>query len=142
MSDAISHHTALVYTMVIMSASDGSMSEKELRVISELTKTLPSFHGFDHSRLPVTNVNTVTFDIDALDRDFDLTWLYVEKTVEDRTAVQIEHLYHEASATLPTTYLQVLATGPRGRFLPVKRPADLDAAQPVLRELLASPPLQ
>ncbi|HLZ39265.1 MAG TPA: UTP--glucose-1-phosphate uridylyltransferase [Mycobacteriales bacterium] len=98
--------------------------------------------GFDHSRLPVTNVNTVTFDIDALDRDFDLTWLYVEKTVEERTAVQIEHLYHEASATLPTTYLQVPATGPRGRFLPVKRPADLDAAQPVLRELLASSPLQ
>ena len=53
MSDlkAISHHTALVYTMVIMSASDGSMSEKELRVIGEMTKTLPSFHGFDHSRL-------------------------------------------------------------------------------------------
>jgi tellurite resistance protein len=53
MSDlkAISHHTALIYTMVIMSASDGSMSEKELKVIGELSKTLPSFQGFDHSRL-------------------------------------------------------------------------------------------
>jgi tellurite resistance protein len=53
MSDlkAISHHTALIYTMVIMSASDGSMSEKELKAIGELTKTLPSFAGFDHSRL-------------------------------------------------------------------------------------------
>jgi tellurite resistance protein len=47
----ISHQTALVYVMVIMSAADGSMSEKELKIISELSKTLPSFHGFDHSRL-------------------------------------------------------------------------------------------
>ena len=98
-------------------------------------------NGFDHSRLPVTNVNTVTFDIDALDREPELTWLYVEKTVDGRTAVQLEHLYHEASAFLPTTYLEVPATGPRGRFLPVKRPEDLQAAQPYLRDLLAMPPL-
>jgi hypothetical protein len=48
---AISHHTALVYTMVIIAAADGSMSEKELKIIGELTKSLPSFIGFDHSRL-------------------------------------------------------------------------------------------
>ncbi|MBV9046000.1 MAG: tellurite resistance TerB family protein [Alphaproteobacteria bacterium] len=48
---AISHHTALIYTMVIVSAADGSMSEKELKIIGELTKVLPSFQGFDHSRL-------------------------------------------------------------------------------------------
>src|SRR5579885_1910845 len=48
---AISHHTALIYVMVIVSASDGSMSEKELKTISELTKTLPSFDDFDHHRL-------------------------------------------------------------------------------------------
>jgi UTP--glucose-1-phosphate uridylyltransferase len=96
---------------------------------------------FDHSRLPVTNANTVTFDIDALDRDFELTWLYVQKTVEDQTAVQLEHLYHEAASFLPTTYLQVPAGGPGGRFLPVKRPADLAAAQRDLRALMSAPPL-
>lgn len=48
---AISHHTALIYTMVIISAADGSMSEKELKIIGDLTKVLPSFQGFDHSRL-------------------------------------------------------------------------------------------
>jgi tellurite resistance protein len=48
---AISHHTALVYTMVIIAAADGSMSEKELKIIGELTKSLPSFIGFDHGRL-------------------------------------------------------------------------------------------
>ncbi|MEI9991355.1 MAG: tellurite resistance TerB family protein [Rhizomicrobium sp.] len=53
MSDmkAISHHTALIYVMVIVSAADGSMSEKELKIIGELTKVLPAFGGFDHSRL-------------------------------------------------------------------------------------------
>ncbi|MEI9994784.1 MAG: tellurite resistance TerB family protein [Rhizomicrobium sp.] len=49
--NTISHHTALVYVMVIMSAADGSMSERELKIIGELSKSLPSFAGFDHSRL-------------------------------------------------------------------------------------------
>lgn len=97
--------------------------------------------GFDHGRLPVTNVNTATFDLDALDREFDLTWLYVEKKVDGGTAVQLERLFHEAAVFLPTTYLQVEATGPRGRFLPVKMPADLVAAQEPLRQLLARAPL-
>ena len=94
---------------------------------------------FDQSTLPVTNVNTVTFDLDALDRDFDLTWLYVEKKVQGRTAVQLEHLFHEASAFLPTTYLEVPVTGPASRFLPIKKPDDLEAARPALREALRQP---
>ena len=47
----ISHHTALIYVMVVISAADGSMSEAELRIIGELTKSLPSFKDFDHERL-------------------------------------------------------------------------------------------
>jgi tellurite resistance protein len=49
--NAISHHTALVYVMVVVSAADGAMSEKELRIIGELTRSLPAFAGFDHNRL-------------------------------------------------------------------------------------------
>ncbi len=97
--------------------------------------------GFDQDSIPVFNVNTVTFDLAALDRDFDLTWLYVEKEVEGRPAVQLEHLFHEASAFLPTTYLEVPRSGPRGRFFPVKTPEDLAAAREPLRELLAASPL-
>lgn len=48
---AISHHAALVYVMVLVSAADGSMSEKELRTIGGLTKHLPVFRGFDEDRL-------------------------------------------------------------------------------------------
>jgi UTP--glucose-1-phosphate uridylyltransferase len=94
---------------------------------------------FDQTTLPVTNVNTVWFDLEALDRDFDLTWLYVEKQVAGETAVQLEHLFHEASAFLPTTYLEVPVTGADSRFLPIKTPADLEAAQPQLREALGRP---
>lgn len=97
--------------------------------------------GFDQDSIPVFNVNTVTFDLAALDRDWELTWLYVEKEVEGRRAVQLEHLFHEASAFVPTTYLEVPRSGPRGRFFPVKTPADLAAAREPLRELLAASPL-
>ena len=97
--------------------------------------------GFDQESIPVFNVNTVTFDLAALDREYELTWLYVEKEVEGRRAVQLEHLFHEASAFLPTTYLEVPRSGPRGRFFPVKTPEDLAAAREPLRELLAASPL-
>jgi tellurite resistance protein len=49
--NTISHHTALIYVMVLISAADGSMSESELRIIGELTKSLPVFKDFDHARL-------------------------------------------------------------------------------------------
>ena len=48
---AISHHAALVYVMVVVSAADGAMSDKELKAIGDLTRTLPVFSGFDRDRL-------------------------------------------------------------------------------------------
>jgi tellurite resistance protein len=47
----ISHHAALIYVMVVVAASDGSMSANELRAIGDLVKSLPVFRNFDHSRL-------------------------------------------------------------------------------------------
>ena len=49
--NAISHHAALVYVMVVVSASDGNMSEGELRTIGHLVRSLPAFRGFDEHRL-------------------------------------------------------------------------------------------
>jgi tellurite resistance protein len=49
--NAISHHAALVYVMVVVSASDGNMSESELRTIGDIVRTLPVFRDFDHNRL-------------------------------------------------------------------------------------------
>lgn len=49
----ISHHAALVYVMVVVSAADGAMSDKELRAIGDLTRSLPVFKDFDRDRLVV-----------------------------------------------------------------------------------------
>jgi UTP--glucose-1-phosphate uridylyltransferase len=94
---------------------------------------------FDQELVPVFNTNTAVVDLEVLDRDYDLTWLYVRKSVDGRAAVQLERLYNELSAFLPTTYLEVPRRGPRGRFLPIKTPEDLELAQGDLRELLAAP---
>ena len=93
---------------------------------------------FDQKLVPVFNTNTALFDLDALDRDYDLTWMYVEKDAGGRPAVQVERVYHEASAFLPTTYLEVPRRGVRGRFFPIKTPDDLERAQDDLRDLLAA----
>jgi UTP--glucose-1-phosphate uridylyltransferase len=96
--------------------------------------------GFDQSRIPVFNTNTSLIAVDALREPVDLTWLLVEKRVGGETAIQFERLYHELSAHVPTTFLVVPRTGPRGRFLPVKEPADLEEVLPLLQELLGASP--
>lgn len=52
--NTISHHTALVYVMVVVAASDGVISDRELKTIGDLSKNLPAFRDFDHSRLLAT----------------------------------------------------------------------------------------
>jgi len=94
--------------------------------------------GFDHDLIPVFNTNTALIDVEALDEHYDLTWLYVEKEVAGRAAVQLERLYHEITAFVPTTFLVVPRGGPRGRFFPIKTPADMAASRLGLRELLSA----
>lgn len=95
--------------------------------------------SFDQGLTPVFNTNTALVDVDALESEYDLTWLYVLKNVDGRDAVQLERLYHEISAFVPTQYLEVPRRGPRGRFSPIKTPADLERAQDDLRALVSAP---
>ncbi|MFP6741751.1 MAG: tellurite resistance TerB family protein [Alphaproteobacteria bacterium] len=39
----VTHHTALIYTMVLVSAADGDMTDAELAAIGEIVRTLPVF---------------------------------------------------------------------------------------------------
>jgi len=48
----LSIHSALIHTMVLVSASDSNMSDKELQTIGNITRTLPVFAGFDMEQLP------------------------------------------------------------------------------------------
>ena len=97
--------------------------------------------AFDQDSIPVFNTNTAVVSIEAARLGRDLTWLYVEKLVGGRPAVQLERLYHELSDKVPTTYLVVPRRGPSGRFMPVKVPADIERVEPDLAEMLAAPPL-
>lgn len=47
----VDHHSALIYLMVLVSASDADMSDDELETIGENVRYLPIFRDFDTSRL-------------------------------------------------------------------------------------------
>ncbi len=47
----VSHHTALIYTMVLVSAADGVMTDAEMATIGEIVRTLPVLNDFDQDRL-------------------------------------------------------------------------------------------
>ena len=122
---------------------EGDMGGAPVRVDGKLQLVEgPRFPpAFDQGLTPVFNTNTAIADLDVLERDDDLTWLYIRKSVDARDAVQLERLYHEVSAFVPAQYLEVPRRGPRGRFSPIKTPADLARAQDDLRELVSASPI-
>jgi tellurite resistance protein len=102
----ISHHTALVYVMVVVSAADGAMSDKELKAIGDLTRTLPAFKDFDRDRLLVLaqDCSAILQEEDGLDAVLGLVkealpaplretayWLALEVALSD-TAVRLEEV--------------------------------------------------
>ena len=92
--------------------------------------------SFDHASIPVFNTNTFIFDADALEQPSPLTWFLVEKTVNQRKIVQLERLAGELSAFLKTRFVAIEREGSRSRFLPIKHPEDLMAAQDFLRAVM------
>ncbi|HXG79428.1 MAG TPA: tellurite resistance TerB family protein [Methyloceanibacter sp.] len=54
MSEPLSHHAALIYAMVTMSAVDRTMTDAELARIGEIVSHLPIFRNFDHETLVKT----------------------------------------------------------------------------------------
>jgi tellurite resistance protein len=48
----INHHTALIFTMVLVSAAEGVMTDAELETIGRQVRYLPVFRNFDHDELP------------------------------------------------------------------------------------------
>jgi tellurite resistance protein len=51
MQRPIDRHTALIFTMVLVSAAEGVMTDAELETIGRHVRYLPVFQGFDHDRL-------------------------------------------------------------------------------------------
>ncbi|MDO8605442.1 MAG: tellurite resistance TerB family protein [Phaeospirillum sp.] len=50
----ISHHAALIYVMVMVSAADRNMTDAELHLIGEVVSFLPIFRDYDPALLPRT----------------------------------------------------------------------------------------
>ncbi len=46
------HHDGLIYTMVLASACDGDMTDREIQTIGQLVQTLPAFIEFNEDDLP------------------------------------------------------------------------------------------
>lgn len=70
----IDHHTALIYTMVVMAAADRDMTDAELKTIGEMVQFLPVFKGYDLGRLTeaAEAVAGLLAHEDGLDRMLDL----------------------------------------------------------------------
>jgi len=51
-STPMSHHTALIYTMVMVSAADSEMTDAEIMAIGEEVQRLPIFRDYDIALLP------------------------------------------------------------------------------------------
>jgi len=64
-SSTISAHTALIHMMVMVSASDSEMSDKELKTMGGIISTMPIFTGYDPEKL----VNDAESCADILDND-------------------------------------------------------------------------
>lgn len=92
--------------------------------------------GFDQDTIPVFNTNTFVLDAAAIDRDFDLTWFVVEKTVEGKKVVQFERLVGELTAFLPSAFVLVERHGEDGRFQPAKDPDELARRSAEIEALL------
>tara|TARA_R110002020_G_scaffold37830_15_gene114100 strand:- start:1640 stop:2053 length:414 start_codon:yes stop_codon:yes gene_type:complete len=51
MNQTISHHDALIYVMVTMSAADSTMTDAELHQIGEIVRTTPVFRDYREEKL-------------------------------------------------------------------------------------------
>ena len=70
----ISHHAALIYTMVLVSASDRNMTDAELATIGDTIGHLPIFGDYDRNKLPRTASACAELldNEDGLDRALDM----------------------------------------------------------------------
>ncbi|MDJ0948906.1 MAG: tellurite resistance TerB family protein [Alphaproteobacteria bacterium] len=75
-------HAALVYTMVMMSAADGNMSDAELKRISLMVKFLPSFRDFDLDALP--QITTACTEILQKEDGIDVALESIKQTLSPR----------------------------------------------------------
>ncbi|MBN1383483.1 MAG: UTP--glucose-1-phosphate uridylyltransferase [Elusimicrobia bacterium] len=86
---------------------------------------------FNQDSISVFNTATYIFDADALNKNFNLPFYYVEKKVGDKKIVQFERLAGDLSLFLKTEYIIV---DREERFFPIKTPQDLEKDREKLKK--------
>ncbi len=82
MPQTISHHAALIYTMVVVSAADGGMSNAELETIGSIVTKFPIFDDFNAERLVDTAEECG--QIMAADGGFQAVLSLISQAIPDR----------------------------------------------------------
>ncbi|WP_180282576.1 tellurite resistance TerB family protein [Azospirillum oleiclasticum] len=98
----LDHHSALIYLMVLVSAADADMTDKELETIGENVRYLPIFDGFDVETLTdvTRDCNRALGDADGLDRILDaIRDALPEKLYETAYAVACDIAAADATAS-------------------------------------------
>ena len=98
--------------------------------------------SFDQELVPVFNTNTALVDIDALDRrtttsrgcTYARRWTAARPFSSSGSTTRSRPSYRRSTSSSR-------AAGARGRFSPIKTPADLERAQDDLRELVSASPI-
>jgi tellurite resistance protein len=110
MQRPIDPHTALIFTMVLISAAEGEMTDAELEMIGRQVRYLPVFREFDHQRL--TEVGRDCADLlrhdDGLDMATDMIAEALPQPLRE-TAYAIACDVAAADGTLAEAELEVLA---------------------------------
>jgi tellurite resistance protein len=88
----LSHHDALIYAMVTLSAADRAMTDRELKKIGDVIQTLPIFADFDRDRLITVAeaCGTILQDEDGLDAVLGIVASLPSKLHETAYAVAVE----------------------------------------------------
>lgn len=78
----IDPQSALIYTMVLVSASDSDMTDAELGMIGDIVRHLPVFEGFDAKQLP--NVASMCVDLLSGENGLDHTLEVIVAALPER----------------------------------------------------------
>jgi len=81
----IDSQSALIYTMVLVSAADRDMTDSELQTIGDIVKQLPVFHGFALSKLTSTAQDCAKSlsEEDGLERTLELIAVSLPKHLHE-----------------------------------------------------------
>ncbi len=82
MSSTISHHSALIYTMVLVSAADRDMTDNEIATMGEIVRSLPIFRNYDFDLL-ATAAQTCAELLDA-DEGLETVLALIREALPDK----------------------------------------------------------